>query len=707
MTSWTTAFKPVTKARTLDPRPQQEALGNAVLQALASKRSLIAEAKTGTGKSFAYLVPAILAAKNKQPVGEGLPPEGKRTVVSTETIALMDQLTERDLPFLHSVYGGFGYRALKGRSWYYCRNRAGIYVTSQSDFWGLMDKLREVPLERLGDGEKRDLEKVLGEEIPDDQWENFAGHMEFCADNKCTADRGCFSTRARMLAAKADIVVTTHAMLRTDADFRASGAEEGILGDYEMLVVDEAHTLERVLVDGWTTSFTGWDLYQAEIAMTSGLSIAMLDQHIQAMKDAIKDVRFAFMWSVNFFTQMDQSGSLTDFDTWKGTQFPIKQHVVYGGHDAVLVNAMRNFEEVAPERLAKAHKTLTAVSKKLEVAAEDAEYGTRKIRKGARAARKLAEFVEILRMAMLSSDAMVALNSTYYAVTATGYVGKGMREQERQLRINITPLDVSWRCDRTIWRDRVNVLVSATLADPTDNTFTFTMKSLGLGDDVDQLQTDSPFDFAGKQLIYVTPGTDGIADCYGAKYSFDELCKVLFATKGRALVLFTARSELEWAADRLGRGSDHDLGRDHKILIQTKDANKQKLADEFRSDEHSILLATKSFFTGVDFPGNTCSAVVLCKFPLPQYNALCKIQIDWWRRRGFPKWYEREALLTFSQAIGRLIRSSDDHGVVALLDQRLANPKERVAQTAEIGISATGSKVVHDLDSVSSFLVAP
>jgi ATP-dependent DNA helicase DinG len=232
------------------------------------------------------------------------------------------------------------------------------------------------------------------------------------------------------------------------------------------------------------------------------------------------------------------------------------------------------------------------------------------------------------------------------------------------------------------------------LSDSFAGDFRYTLKSLGLEDSeaLVFVTVNSPFDMAKQQLVYLTPEKDTQVDVPGAQYSFQELKRVLEASDGRSLVLFTARTELEHAADEFQR-SDFP----HSVLVQERVSNKQLLVDEFKRDTSSVLLATKSFFTGVDFPGETCSVVVLAKYPLPQYNVLCRAQVAWWRSRGFPNWYEREATLVARQAVGRLIRTESDHGVVALLDQRPGMHQKIIDACA-------GSYVTRDVEDVKKWL---
>ncbi len=235
-----------------------------------------------------------------------------------------------------------------------------------------------------------------------------------------------------------------------------------------------------------------------------------------------------------------------------------------------------------------------------------------------------------------------------------------------------------------------------------DDSFRYIKDSLGIRN-AQTLVVGSSFDFAQNQLIYLTPGTYDPIDVNGARYSFEELVAVIKASNGRALVLFTANADMEYAAEGLRdlqqRGLFH-----HRLLVQERGTSKAELVRMFVEDTSSVLLGSKSFFTGVDFPGETCSIVVLAKFPLPQFNSLCRAQIAWWRKRGHPQWYEREALQIFKQANGRLIRNETDRGVIAILDNRVADVKERVCDLTRMELTATGSAFTNDIAEMEKWL---
>lgn len=671
--TWQDAWEKLNSSGKLEERQQQRTLAEAVFAVTENGGTLIGEAGTGTGKSFAYLIPLIFRAQLDQ-----------RGVVSTETTALQDQLVDKDLPFLRQKFGKFTFRSLKGRSWYLCMNRAPTEH-------GILMRLRP-KMDSLGDGERRDVERVLGYRIDDEDWQVLSGESDFCAQNKCTPEK-CYSTRARGLAVDADIVVTNHALLRTDAEM----GDHALLGDFQHLVVDEAHTLEKVLIDGWGEDLSPYERFKHFKALWDGLDAAFMTSAVPFAQEAEKLVKSALESAVTLnrkLIEKQNGGYAVDEYAWKRHNFPLAQVYLSGAQDNSTIVALEEYELQGPARLKAAAEMYDDLEKRLKIHLDSIEKGTRKIRKGMNAARRLKKFCTIVGDALETRDGIVVQYGVPYAVIADGWKAwKGGLD----VRVRCVPLDVSQKAKSDLWAGLKSVtLVSATLSDAAPGDFSYTLKSLGLEDasPLHFVTVNSPFDYAKQQLLYLTSEKDTEVDVPGARFSVDELKRVITATDGRALVLFTARAELDHAADELRRSS---LG--HQVLVQEQSSNKQILVDEFKRDTSSVLLATKSFFTGVDFPGETCSVVVLCKYPLPQYNTLCRAQVAWWRKRGFPNWYEREGTLVARQAVGRLIRTETDHGVVALLDQRAGMHDKIVSACA-------GSSVTYEINDIKNWLTS-
>lgn len=698
MTTWTEVFAPVA-AKGREARSGQALLGQAVIDVIEQGGSLIGEAATGTGKSFATLIPiidAIRKAKNENKVYRG--------VVSTETLTLQRQLTQKDLPFLENLYPGFTFRKLMGRSNYLCLPQAKLNGRGNVGTDMMVQKLK-TRQGNLGDGELSDVERVLGKTLTKEEWEALVGSSKFCADNQCKTDE-CYSTAARAKALTADLVVVNHALLATDVEMKLNSGggvfADGMLGQIDCLVVDEGHRLEGVLIDQWTKKINDWELSEMSASVMDGIDAAKgfisnsaigyaVDAGLEGFTDVLNNVR-------KYFAAMAEKGN----EDWKNNSFALcpKNHT--HSDPAFLLAMMTEFEVENPKRLAGAVECLEKASKYLKAAQEDAQdqkgSGLRKINKAIRACKDLTETAEIISKALESKDGVVSQYGAYGAIVD----GWERRNGEKGMTLRLVPLDVSTRA-KSVWKEnRTNILVSATLTDLTDGTMRYARESVGFPEGR-ELRVGTPFALADVQRAYITSARGEKTE--GAQYSFEELVALLKVSKGRALVLFTSRVELDTAAMML-RALYNSGDFPYRVLVQEKDSNKDKLADDFKEDTHSVLLATKSFFTGFDAPGETLSMVVMCKFPLPRYSVECKMMIAHWRKRGFPNWYSRLALTDLEQAFGRLIRSSQCRGILAMLDYRVVDSSTNVGRTAAIGIKAIGSPVTYDMNAVGQFLNA-
>lgn len=704
MKSWDEIFSPVL-ALGRESREGQTILGNAVIKAIETKSSLLAQASTGTGKSLAALVPIIdyiRSAKKQHKVF--------RAAISTETITLQTQIVEKDLPFLATVYPGFTFSKLMGRSNYICFNAAKLACVGNNYAYKLYEKLYKYR-GSLGTGELADAERVLKMEIPPDLWGFFAGSANFCSDNQCS-DEECFSTLARNKALQSDIVVVNHAILgvsaeKTDSDPLA----ESMYGDINVLVVDEGHQLEPVLVSQWTKELSDWELHQMSDSILIGIDSAKSinedysigDKAFYAMEETGEILSSILTFFHRFVTQYG--------DDWKNSETALCPKSIGFGADPGLIHAMRDFEEETPKRITSVLESLVFLEKYLAQSKEiqldvKAKGVSRKINKGLRACKDLAEILKIISLALQTEDGIVE-NYGFYGALVNGWYRKN---GDKGMTIRLVPLDVSSKAKRLWERQPTNILISATLTDLTDGSFNYARKCVAFPEGP-ELNVGTPFQLATQQLIYTSPAhypVEEIPSSYGntkAQFSFNELYGLLQASKGRALVLFTSRAELDWTAQQLRQ--KYATGEfPYRVLVQEKDCNKSKLMEDFKKDTSSVLIATKSFFVGVDVPGESLSLVVICKYPLPRFSAECRQQIKHWKGRGFHRWYERESLTVFQQAAGRLIRSSGCKGVVALIDQRVCDTGTSVHKTAKIGINALGSPYTWDIQDVAKFLEA-
>lgn len=701
MTTWETLFAPVI-AQGREIRAGQAALGQAVIDAIESKSTLLGEAGTGTGKSFATLIPLIHYARQHKAQNKTF-----KGVVSTETITLMTQLCEKDLPFLATLYPGFTYKKLMGRSNYLCLDRAKENSRTDQKLSTIYTKL-EIRVGNLGDnnhfdGELASTEKLLGYSISRDDWAELVGSSNFCAENACNPKR-CFSTKARGVAQASDIVVTNHALIATDVEMKVGNPlMDGILGPIDVLVVDEGHKLEPVLVDQWTKTLNDWELREKSASVTNGIQYARSVTSNASIADkagtALEGLDAALGIILKFFVKLAEKSG----DEWKGSSQALSEKTLSTNDSPALLALMEQYEGRLPillteaqDALEKAHAYLINA---LQLAEEQQSKGVkRKIRKGVTASHDLIETVKLIIDAIQTKDGIVKQYGTYGCIVDGWQRFNG----EPGMTLRLVPLDVSARA-KSIWEFcKTGIVLSATLTDLTDGTFRYARECIALPPGK-EIKVHSPFDLEKQQLLYVTSAQDDLVDVKGAQFSWDELMRLLTVSRGRALVLFTSRRELDWAAEKARQA--HAAGQlPYTILVQEKDCDKAKLAKDFKEDTHSILFATKSFFTGFDAPGETLSLVVICKFPLPRYSVECKQQITHWRSKGFPQWYTRAALTDLEQAFGRLVRSSDCRGVLALLDHRAMDTKSNVFKTAHLGLTSVGSPITQDINAVSAFL---
>jgi len=701
MSKWDEQFAPVL-AQGREVREGQRTLGNAIIDVVEKGGNLIAEASTGTGKSFATLVPVIVAvqkAKKKK--------EDYRGVVSTETLTLQDQIFKKDLPFLATLYPDFTYGKLMGRSNYLCFEVAKDNAIGVKELDALVTLL-ETRQANLGDGEKSDVERVIGRKLDKEEWSKLAGSSTFCGENKCLPDV-CYGAKARKNAKEVDILVVNHAVLATDLEIRSnalpeSGAEDGLVGTFETLIVDEAHELAPVLVEQGTKEVSLWELSAMGSTIIAGIEHTQLVYANASIgriaSEAVDDIVDAFN-SIQKFYQLlaEKSG-----EQWTNYSTAVCIKNLMMGQPAYIIHAMDVYEQQVPQLLENALQTLEKVQKYLTkgavVAFEEKLKKRSKISKALRTAGELAGNVRILQSAMQTKDGIIS-EYGIYGVTVRGWEKK--KDGSKGMTMRMKPMDVSGRA-QYLFHNKTNILVSATLTDLTDGTFKYVKAATGFPPGAKELRVTTPFDLATQQMFYMTPakGTK-VGHLRGAQFDFDELVDLIHAARGRSLVLFTSREELDWASEAVK--VLHAQGTfPYNILVQEKDADKQELMNQFKSDTHSVLFATKSFFVGIDVPGEALSAVWICKWPNPQYNAECKQQVIYWGGRGFKKWYERESLTTFQQGAGRLIRSSGCRGVVGVLDFRVSDAKQSVYKSALTGVQAIGSPVTIKIDDVKTFL---
>lgn len=578
-----------------EDRPGQIEMTSAVANAIATESHLIAEAGTGTGKSLAYLVPAVL--------------NGKRTVIATATKALQDQLANKDLPFLQDhVDVPFEFSVLKGRSNYVCRQRLQE-LEADGQQLGLDSDLG------FDDGvDADDLDTILSwvgrtktgdrAELPIEPsgrtWAAVSvGPTECPGQKKCPMGGSCFAEIARERSFHADIVVVNTHLYALDLV-----SENGILGEHDVVIIDEAHQLEDIVANAAGFELTGGRLR----------NLANTVKAIVADESLITDLH----------------------DIADQLALDLEPHI--GDRVDEVDDDLARTLNRARDRANRALETLRKIPK--DGAAEV-------IGRKERATRAATHLVMDIDTALDLVEGTVA-----------------WVEGTRNPTMKVASIDVAETLHDNLFGTRTAVLTSATI--PPNLPI-----RLGLDDDTpfDTVDVGSPFDYESAGLLYCAthlpdPRDEGYRDALHA-----EIEALTMAAGGRTLSLFTS-----WRSMNLAK--EHLLDRLPYTLLVQGDAPKQVLVDEFLEDEESVLLATMSFWQGVDIPGRTLSCVIIDRIPFPRPDdPLLSARRDQVGAAAFREIDLPRASMLLAQGAGRLIRSADDRGVVAVLDSRLATKK--------------------------------
>jgi ATP-dependent DNA helicase DinG len=596
-----------------EERPGQIEMAEAVAVAMESGRHLLVQAGTGTGKSLGYLVPALL--------------HHDRVVVATATLALQHQLVERDIPALVEaakdvLHEEATYAVLKGRSNYACLHRVREGVP---DDQGVLVDLPEsstgaevVALREWVEDEAQSHGSGERDHAPrhtDRIWRQVSvSHRECLGAARCPYGAECFAERARDKAARSHLVVTNHSLLAIDAI-------EGIpmIPDYDVVVIDEAHELTARVTQAATD-----ELSVGDVERTARRS----QRHVEG-------------------SEADDLGDAAD------------------ALRAAIDSALPGRLDVVPADLADALVLVRDAARALASAfpkdlADDA--GATQAKGWAQELFKTAE-----RMAAGSEEDVLWVSE---------------REQRRGGNVLcVAPLDVASQMRERLLADKTAILTSATLKLGGD--FDTIAASVGLvstgstgeggGDSWQGLDVGSPFDYARQAILYVAkhlpaPGRDGLQQA-----QLDEIVDLVDAADGRTLGLFSSRRAAEAAAEEVRERLPH------LTTLAQGDAQLPELARQFVGDPHTCLFGTLSLWQGLDVPGETCQLVLIDRIPFPRPDdplmSARQRAADKAGSNGFMTVAATHAALLLAQGSGRLIRTTTDKGVVAVLDPRLVTAR--------------------------------
>lgn len=582
------------------PRNSQLEMASSIAEAIAEKRNLIAEAGTGTGKTFAYLVPAILSRK--------------RVIISTGTKNLQDQLFNKDLPLIRKVIKvPFKSALLKGRANYLCTYRLDNALNASFGF----SKEDAGALSRIKAWSKRtkvgDISEISDVAEGDPIWSQATSNIDNCLGKDCKDYADCFLVQARKKAQESDIIVVNHYLLCADWSLRETGFGE-LLPNAEVVIIDEAHQLSEIASNFLGLSLSGKQLNE--------LATDTLAEYFKDAKD-MPDLRTAC----------------------EDLQFEVKDLRLAFGME------LRRGEWRDLENNPKIFAALESVHKQLDRLAEQLELASVRT-KGLETCFDRVEELESLL------DSLINNNS-----------GKWIRWYEthsKSFTLSKTPLDIASEFKSFMQQHKASwIFTSATLS--VANDFAHFSKGLGL-DSTESKSWESPFDFETQSLFYHPKGLPKPAESDFTERVVEFALPVLKASKGRAFFLFTSHRALKIAAELLEDRIDYPL------LVQGTRA-KAVLLDQFKEKGNAILLATSSFWEGVDVRGNALSCVIIDKLPFASPgDPVLKARLNAMEKQGRNPFFEYQlptAVIALRQGVGRLIRDVNDKGVLMVCDPRL------------------------------------
>lgn len=589
-------------------RPQQIEAASAIRRSLASRRHCLLEAGTGVGKSMAYLLPVIDYIKRR-----------KKVVISTHTIYLQSQLIAKDIPFLREIlpHSKFTVALVKGRGNYLCLNNFDAE-------YGQLSLYSEANLDRIQKWiQETETGDVADLDFRFSAWSDICSDQDTCRRQDCRLYHRCFYYKMRNIAAEADIIITNHSLFFSDLAIRMENPKAGILPEYDAVVFDEAHHLEDIATRVFGIEYNSFLVPSLLNRVKRTKDIGIDPKRLQGIEDINTELLGIFAHNP-------------------------KQEFFF---DDVYNQGCKDQVESAATGLC---TMIDGLDREL-------------IEQNTEGKPELKERIDGLRR--VCSRLRDDVNSLFFG-PSEGHFKWGERVKSGRYTncfLRYSPLSVADILPDALWKTTNSViLTSATIAN--SGGFSYIKSRLGIND-CDEAVEDSPFDFAKQCLLYVPRHLEFPNDSFQyADKVAGEIEQIVKASGGRAFLLFTSYRMMNAVHERLS-------GRLPYMLMKQGDLSNEELVREFLKHENACLFGVHSFWEGVDIKGEALSCVVIDKLPFatpdsPMNKARAEA-VTSSGGNGFTDYAIPQAQMRLKQGFGRLIRSSSDRGVVAILDSRL------------------------------------